>query len=311
MPEHNARQFKNYSNIPGNSLSLARKWLNSTSKTFLNTSETDALVLPFKLQILNISYLKLEYDVIPLKFNPNNSLQILDASNDLLKSWRGPWKGLNSLERLDLTNNRLKIVDPYSFAYMPNLRELLLGQNKIGRMLIQYDAEGRMFLNLKLLEKLDLSDNGIRGFQKGIFIGQRKLKYLSIAGNSLIDLDFHVDSLVSLETLDLSGNQVQTFPKQFMEELDLISKHTNVTIFLANNLLVCDCKTIDFVAWLISTRVYINKHNITCQYQNKTHVSLMRISDIKHQLLAECKVWIVVLSCVAGFFFSYLNSEPH
>ena len=312
VKEYDVKKEKKYLNQFLKILSLpnfsGRRLLNVTGGVLLNEIEaginSSPIKLPFKLTMLNMSYINFGYDVIPLDFDPNNTLQILDISNDLLKSWFGPWKGLNNLQVLNLSNNRLTRVSPSSFAYMPNLHELLLDRNKIGRTLMQHNDADKMFLNLKLLEILDLRDNDIRQLPKDIFAEQRHLKHLSLANNSLINLDFHVDSLVSLETFDLSGNQIQALQKQFMRELDQISKYTNYRLLLERNSLLCDCDNIDFVAWLTSTKVYIlNKHNITCQYQNKTLISLMRISEIHHKLKAECMALIVVIACVVGFVF--------
>lgn len=258
--------------------------------------------LPFKLALLNISYNKLEFRIIPLNFNPNNSLQILDVSNNLHPSWIGPWKGLNRLEILNLTNNRLTLIHPFSFSYMPNLRILLLGQNRIGKNSMR-NSTGRIFFNLTSLEILILDENGIKNLPKEIFIDLVNLKHLSLAGNSFTYLNFHVHSLVSLQTFNLSGNQIQFFPKQFMKELDRIAEFTHINLSLENNKLACDCTCMDFVSWLKFTRIHIlNKRTISCQFRNGTFISLARIEYIPERLLAECMAWIVILSCVVGFF---------
>ena len=97
--------------------------------------------LPVNLKVLNMSYIKISLPVIPLNFDPDNSLKILDASNDMLTSMLGPWKGLNMLETLNLTNNQLSWINQESFSYMTSLRVLLLGQNKIGAHIMRYNGD--------------------------------------------------------------------------------------------------------------------------------------------------------------------------
>ena len=267
------------------------------------TSNDDLIHLPPKLRVLYINNLKLDtYAIIPLTFAPN-VLEFLDASACQLRGFLGPWKGLHHLEFLNISYNRFTLVHPMSFSDMLNLKTLLLQNNEIGEEIMSVDRKGDLFSNLTKLRILDLSENVIKALPNLIFRNQRQLRTLSLAGNFLTNLSFVLDTLVNIELLNLSNNQLDSIPKTQTNALDKIALGSKLQLDLRGNPLSCDCTHVDFVKWLETTKVtLIEKTNLECTYSNGSQVSLKDIHIVRYQLQIECITWVILLACIGTFF---------
>ena len=173
------------------------------------------------------------------KVNVLDALQYLeevDLSQNNLNSF--PNCTLKSLHTLKLTENHIRPSNRSVCEKYPNLRHLTLSSNKIASL------HGEWLSRCKFLEYLDLSHNSFNLTRT----------VLSIAHN------------VKLKTLNLNRNKINTLPKHFTEQLDIIAKYQNhhhvidklrIT-FNDNNLLcLCNTGTFSFLTWFQSTSVII------------------------------------------------------
>ena len=154
---------------------------------------------------------------------------------------------------------------------------------------------------MRMLKQLDLSGNSIKEIPTGSFSEQTHLKILSLSRNLLEDVKFDSQNLFRLETLDLSHNRITYIPSLFFQQIETIAKHSNITVYLQGNMLSCQCDQLEFVTWLLHTRVIFRKDTLTCKYRNGTNLALSRISDIHNQLEAECYFLLVLLGSIMGF----------
>lgn len=127
---------------------------------------------------------------------------------------------LHKLCRLDLQNNNLQRI-PSGLLKMNCLRELNLSFNK----LTELPRKSHWSPSLKTLR---VNDNLLEDLPKNI--AGSKLKNLYIARNSLYEVPPYVCDLLTLESLDLSGNSRLTqLPVQ-------LGKLTNILSFRLDNL---------------------------------------------------------------------------
>lgn len=110
------------------------------------------------------------------------------------------FKGLTSLQHLDLQHNKIESVESKNFLDLRSLRFLKLSSNKISR--ISNDS----FESLVKLEELHLENN--------------QLQFIS----------FHIDPLVKLKLFDASENKLVSFPNYFFKNNKKLTK-----IVLKNN----------------------------------------------------------------------------
>ncbi|PSN57698.1 hypothetical protein C0J52_00298 [Blattella germanica] len=120
---------------------------------------------------------------------------------------------LEHLQRLDITNNSIKIIysDAFygmgnSFTGLQNLKDLILDNNKLGSL-----YEG-FFAGLSKLQKLSLRDNRLEYIQPGSFRGLHNIFFLDLTGNQLKTLErgFLKGVENNLEALILNYNRLDS-----------------------------------------------------------------------------------------------------
>ncbi|XP_064191075.1 toll-like receptor 3 isoform X2 [Anguilla rostrata] len=147
-----------------------------------------------------------------------NLTKLLLGSNFISQTLTGEeFRGLASLEELNLYRNRKISLSPLSFVSVPSLRTLILGlalaQNQ--------DFDPSPFQQLRNLSTLDLSNNNIANVMEGLLAGLENLRVLRLQHNNLQrvwksanpggPVSF-LQGLRSLETLDLDSNGLDEIP---------------------------------------------------------------------------------------------------
>ncbi|XP_018608049.1 leucine-rich repeat and immunoglobulin-like domain-containing nogo receptor-interacting protein 1 [Scleropages formosus] len=104
---------------------------------------------------------------------------------------------------LDLSKNRLKVINPEEFAGYPHLEELELNENNISSI------EPGAFGNLYGLRTLGLRNNNLKLIQLGVFTGLNNLTSLDISENKIVILlDYMFQDLYNLKTLEVGDNDL-------------------------------------------------------------------------------------------------------
>ena len=105
---------------------------------------------------------------------------------------------------LNIQGNRLENF-PAVISFVKTLEKLDLSENKIAK--IEDDA----FVALENLIELDLSYNELTYLPSSL--GKlTKLKKLNLSGNKIVSLPKEFENLISLESLDLDGNPIERVP---------------------------------------------------------------------------------------------------
>ncbi|XP_041011516.1 receptor-like protein EIX2 [Juglans microcarpa x Juglans regia] len=194
------------------------EWLSHLSSLkFLDMSEISLDAVPNWLQVMNIlpslSELHLSgcqlhnYDPM-ISYVNFSSLNVLDLSFNNFTDSKFSWLyNLTSLVNLNLGSCAIQVQIQVIFEkmiHMSNLRNLHLCGNKF------FNTRSDWLYNITSLEKLDLSQNQIRGVLPSV-IGQfSQLTYLDLSKNLLEGkLPRSLVNLCNLQHLDLSSNRLE------------------------------------------------------------------------------------------------------
>ncbi len=152
-----------------------------------------------------------------------NKLQKLDLSaNRITKLNKNVFESLSSLTSLDLRANRIKRINEGTFRGLTNLKEINLCNNWIESI------EQRAFLDLKSLVRLDLSSNAITSICGDVFTGLVSLEFLILKYNTIQQIERKaLEDLPKLAVLDLNRNKFG-----FFDFLEIFRSKTHLTVFL-------------------------------------------------------------------------------
>ena len=206
---------------------------------------------------------------------------------------------------MDLSKCRLLCNTVPAFCNSNNSLETLDASGQRDRSCFETRTFWSVLKNLARLEELNLNSNWIAEIPLGSFSGLNKLKNLALVDNKLIELSFDVEDLLSLETLNLCVNSIQYASDSFTLQTEEVVLTTNVTLYLNKNLLVSNCKQLDFVTWLQNTNIISNKNQLNCTFENGTRISFAKISGVLSLLESQCIMLEVTIGCVV--MFSLLN----
>ena len=133
----------------------------------------------------------------------------VDVSQNQLSTLRGGDLRLASatLEKLDLSGNRLSILADDALTYLNLLKELNLSDNMLAAL------PPALFNSSKNLEKLHLQNNSLTLLTPSIFVHLTRLVSLNLSRNSIASHLLNEDTfvgLVNLHALDMSFNQLSS-----------------------------------------------------------------------------------------------------
>lgn len=165
------------------------------------------------LEMLDLSQNKLK-ELPDRVFEPLTSLRNLDlSSNQITHISEECFKGMALLERLYLYSNHIKTIHPAAFNGLEQLLELKLQGNQLTSL---------PALSMPRLLLLDLRFN-VLPILGAADLQTPNLESLKLGGVGLISLDEElIASLSNLHDLDISGNQLETFPPVLKETEGLI-----------------------------------------------------------------------------------------
>ncbi|XP_071486222.1 leucine-rich repeat serine/threonine-protein kinase 2-like [Diadema antillarum] len=117
-----------------------------------------------------------------------------------------------------LRSKRRSLTSPGTMNDVPEVPDACikyvdLSANNISDLTPLARAEYKLLHELRFLEKLDLSDNGLTEFPKGLTDYMPELTELNLRSNGLSELPTHLFSLSKLQSLDLAHNQIKDLDK--------------------------------------------------------------------------------------------------
>jgi len=161
-----------------------------------------------------LKYLNLSFNKLNLEGDTNNNvsyfkgqskLETLDISfNDIqYLDTNLTFKNLNSLKTLNMSNNKLKLIDSYIFGFLRELNELNLASNRLSFL------NHSCFFNLVNLKKLKLDFNQLKSID---FLASNKnylpnLDELGLEHNKIDEIDYQFN--LNLSFLNLNSNPIR------------------------------------------------------------------------------------------------------
>lgn len=198
-----------------------------------------------QLEQIDLSFNQLKFVSAEL-FKRNTQIESIILSNNRILSVANAFNYCENLKVLDVSSNKLKEFDVTSTTIDKliiksneldrvhlnrHLRELIAGENKIGKLTCDPDLSGLSVMDLSNnnlsdlscisrmsgLQNLNLSGNGFglraggNGFKSGAFDNLINIRKLDISYNNLKDIQMELfANLVHLEVLNIDGNNLTT-----------------------------------------------------------------------------------------------------
>ena len=251
------------------------------------------------------------YDSDPLTFYPENNVVYINVSNSkAIKSLSGPLKGLGQLQTLDMSYGILQHISADAFIYLESLRLLNLSDNKLGDIVVNQNQTqttavyGRVFNHLTSLEELDLSKNSFRTINQNAFVNLTKNRVLKLNDNLFKwQLSLNLSRLTSLQSLNLSRNQMASVSKDLRDTLDELSERVNFSLDISGNPLSCNaCASLGFLRWLRTTNVrVVARDTLTCAENHELRVVSVSLADMEASCAtATPGVSLLIVFTVAG-----------
>ncbi|KAK7115736.1 toll-like receptor 3 [Littorina saxatilis] len=227
-----------------------------------------AFHLPPELEVLNMSATCYQVGPLPeaINFTEPNNLKVWDMSYVQIQNCWFMFYGLHNLESLNMSRNSCQGLQPSFFDFLPSLRELSLQNSNVARFFLPKHSS-RVFRNLPLLQRLDLSSNDLEFPLTELLEVQHDLRELRLSGNHFAHVPLKLDQHHNLSVLDLSHNVITHLEAEDRHAIDrlALSRAQPFFLHLHGNPLACTCDTLLFIRWLSETRALLDQGgNYTC-----------------------------------------------
>ena len=205
---------------------------------------------------------------------PDNTQKLHLGINRLKNIPSEHFHRLSDLKILYLNSNDISDIQPNAFASLSNLLILKLSRNKIS------DISRNAFRNLFQLERLFLDNNRLQTIHPLAFRGFVMLKLLDLSNNRLKHLEpKHFITLIfsdvfeysSIQYLDISNNQLETFTSQSFAGLNYLKE-----LYIQGNPLECSCQMTWFRTWVYEQLSLKNTEIVKCRSTKSTSRSYER-----------------------------------
>ena len=153
-------------------------------------------------------------------FSQLSHCTVLDLKfNDIEQIEMAAFNGLDSLKKLILNDNKLRVIQTGVFSKLISLERLQLSDNNIERI------EMGALNGLVSLNDLDVTSNGLRVIESGTFSQLQALKRLQFTVNKITRIHAGAFSkLISLEYLGLAYNELRVIEPGTFSQLPALGE---------------------------------------------------------------------------------------
>ncbi|KAM4537644.1 SLIT and NTRK-like protein 6 [Fundulus diaphanus] len=199
--------------------------------------------------------------------------KLVMTGNMIQKLFKYDFVTYDSLELLNLANNRIDYIDNETFLSLSSLKKLHLNGNRIEKLF------STMFVGLHNLEFLYLEYNLLKEIAPGTFNPLPNLKLLSLNNNLLSSLPAQIFRNVPLTKLNLRKNLLMHLPvSNVLDQLDALEQ-----IYLEDNPWDCSCDLLSLKQWLEKLRKDTVVGSVLCHTPKKAMQAELR--SLHHETL--------------------------
>ena len=275
---------------------------------FLNANIT--ILLPKSVEYVQMSHIMGSAAVPNLILQNGENLRKVDMSYIQCRCFPNFFlKNTDHLEYLDISGIPCtQYYDRNEFQLLQNVKTLIMKNV----FLYQAMMRGKNILKFApKLENLDLSNNGMRTITFDYFKNLQHLVNLNLSENSFSQIPEGVTQLPELKSLNMTGNRLYTIENVLTTWFDHQQrKHGVFNLSININELYCSCENRDFVLWLGTTNVRLDKNgSYTCRLINGSLIATSIILQHFHDLFAHCdaNIWLRIgIILIISFFVVFI-----
>nr|XP_022296915.1 toll-like receptor 13 isoform X2 [Crassostrea virginica] len=109
------------------------------------------------------------------------------------------------------------------------------------------------------------------------------------------------------------GNQIQTLAESTRNNISLLKEQTNISLNLLNNPLRCDCKTLDFLQWMVKERKlgkirfpHFRDYACTKSSSDRKVLKFTNIEIQIEELIKQCSSYTTLVFIIASLIILFL-----
>ncbi|XP_059141009.1 toll-like receptor 4 [Physella acuta] len=238
----------------------------------------------------------------------SENLEYLDLTDNGFIYPTGKIQGLTGLKTLLSSGNDFSDFSPTFLDSFSAVENLALANCRFDLNSFQSNSL-RIFKNLKLLKRLDLSLNSLSFLAQNTFSTNQQMTELYLATNRFTEIPFDLKLTPNLKVLDLSENAISTLNEKVTMELDaLAERNGNLSLRLAGNVLSCGCENFYFIKWILTTNVDIDfDSKLVCVNESGLYSHLdkhLNVGTFWRQCMGQQYLYVsAVFLCIIAIIF--------
>lgn len=205
---------------------------------------------------------------------------------------------------LDLAYNLIDIIDSDAFEGLSQLRTLYLNNNRLKHL-----AEGT-FNPLISLSVLELGNNNVEALQSSTFIYNRQIQKISLAYNSLRQLDLNLSNNNLIFEIDVSSNIIEKITierkSDALKPLKIYASHNNWNCGVLNSTIL----NLELVDTHLEAKIDLrtkdktNVNGIDCQAEQQSSFFNLNTDEVNWPIVLfviSCSIVFIVGAIVTMF----------
>ena len=165
------------------------------------------------------------------------------------------------LDKIVFSENNISFVDPNIFKRWNKVKYFDLSKNILGDAFAAEEYVRSIIANLKRLEVLIVSGNGIYTIPDDAFENADMLQVLDLSNNELESVTFGTEKLTALQHLDLRQNKITVVDESSLQRLNVLKiqvvyitpvVYGSTNIELEGNPITCSCENRHYFNWTIT-----------------------------------------------------------
>ena len=239
-------------------------------------------------------------------------LQTLDIAGTSFNSCNFIFEAPMSVQVLNISRWRCQNLNVNLISTFQGLKHLQM-QSSFLNVGIGRSHNKSFLIGLRQLEYIDFSQNGFNEDFETIFFRDQSntLRRLILRANDLRSIPLSVSSFQNLQLLDLAYNRIPYLKTNEINAIDIKQDgrpFSNFSLRLEGNPFVCDCSSVSFVKWIVTTDVQLdNKGNYSCTYVDGSVRSIIDIAKNIRVLQIHCmmdSMLNIAIICIILLLFS-------